>query len=118
MVFGPRDYDRRKSKRFNTEICTNYSTAKVRTESGGEGMITNLSKSGLEMDLYDKLKRRTRILVEVPAKWLSTNLTLSGSVVWVKPCEDLVSCGIKIDWVSNEEEYREYIERLEVRNRR
>ena len=118
MVFGLRDYDRRKSKRFNVGLCTNYSTAKLASDIKHEGMITNLSKGGLEMDLYDKLKRRTRILVEVPAKWLRTNLTLSGSVVWVKPCEDLISCGIRIDWVSNEEEYREYIERLEVRNRR
>ena len=118
MVLGLRDYDRRKSKRFNTEICTGYSAAKMKTETGSEGMVTNLSHGGLELDLYDKLGKKAHILVEIPLKWAEANLTVGGRVVWLRSYGDLISCGIKIDWISNEEEYREYIERLGIVNGR
>ena len=116
MIWPYGRYDRRKHKRFNVNLNTNYAVTKTRKDIEGKGLIKNISSEGLSLDICNKVSRRAHFVVEITVENWGVNVTVMGRTTWVKRHNDTASYGIKINWLSDKEAYTNYLKILEVAN--
>ncbi len=109
-------YNRRGYRRFNVNRGTNYAVTRLSENKEGEGIIRDISYNGLGVDICDTVNRAAHLVVEIRINGPKNNITVTGKIRWHKNYGDFASCGIKIDWISNEEAYAEYIKKLEAAN--
>ena len=107
-------YNRRKYKRFTTNLKTSYAITRLNEDKQGEGIIKNVSYGGLGIDVCDVLNKKAHLIVEIKTNGIKSNITIAGKVIWFKNYGDFASCGIKLEWISNENGYADYIRRLEA----
>jgi len=104
--------NRRKYKRFRIDKPTNYAVTRVTPEKEGEGIVKDISSHGVGLDICDALNRKAYLLVEISTGDPKTSITVGGKIVWFKNYGDFSSCGIKLEWVSNDDAYVNYIKAL------
>ncbi len=107
-------YNRRKYQRFGVDKPTNYAITRVNPEKEGQGIVKDISSNGVGLDICDALVRKAYLLVEISTGDPKTSITIGGKIIWFKNYGDFSSCGIKLEWVSNEDAYTGYIKRLEA----
>lgn len=109
-------FNRRKVKRFNIDMGATYAIKKFTKDVEGDGLVRNVSCLGVSIDACDKLRNRAYCMINLIKKELDINVTVGGRVIWARHINNITTCGIKIDWISNKENFEEYIRSLEVAN--
>ena len=113
--------DRRKHTRHSIDLLANYTLApsflkRLNSDSAGEGIIKDMSYGGIGLEVCERLIKSMPVMVEFILKSRDIHVSVSGRVIWAKKHNDTTSCGIKLDWISNEDAYSDYMEMLRFAN--
>ena len=113
--------DRRRYARHNTELPANYSFApssffkKLNGDTATcKGIIKDMSPGGIRLDAWERLNKSMHVIVEILLKSGEIHVSMSGKVIWTKKLNDITTCGIKLNWVSNESAYSDFVEMLRL----
>ena len=104
--------ERRRHKRYRINLDTPYAVTRLRESIEGKGIIRNISYGGLKLDISKKLQKKAHFIIPIIAQKLDIYVTVAGKIIWVK-YNDVASCGIKLEWFSDKDVYKKYIEILE-----
>ena len=109
--------EKRRHKRYKVKDKSEYLKTRPDPKIEGEGLVFNVSQEGLGMDICDKLGKNCYMIVEIFDSRTNENISVGGQIKWTKNYKDFASCGIHLDWISNEEEYERYLRYLKEKNK-
>ena len=101
--------DRRKNKRFETELFSDYAVTRTFWPAEGKGIIRNISNGGIRFDAYEKISRWGRLVIEMSVDNFNINVVVTGNIVWKQHIDDVVSYGVKLNWFSDKTQYDNYM---------
>lgn len=104
--------ERRRDKRHKTELGVPYAVTRLKEGIESKGIIRDIGYGGLRLDIGERLDKRAHFIIPIIVQYLGIYVTVSGKIIWVK-YNDLVSYGIKLEWFSDKNAYKKYIEILE-----
>lgn len=112
--------ERRKHKRYSTNIKANYALTEktifgaIKRQASGECIIETMSYNGIKINMSGNPCRNACVFIEIILDNLGIALSASGKVIWARTDNGTSICGIKLNWVSDDNMYCDYIKMLEA----
>ncbi len=103
--------ERRGYKRYRIKLDVPYAATRLKEDIESKGIIRNISSGGLRLDIGERLNKRAHFIIPIIVQYLGIYVTVSGKIVWVE-YNDVASYGVKLDWFSDKDAYKKYIEIL------